>query len=138
MTKNITKKLLAGVMLGAALVSSPASSLLPNTVATVEAASAKNPYIQSVSYNDSGTVDFGVCSGHKPTSVQIDGKDKTGQVKKLGCTMIVNGVTFDIYEVKAGYGYHRVDVKDNKGYWTINYQNVLRPNNGIVIWKDVK
>lgn len=133
MTKNITKKLLAGVMLGAALVSSPVSSLLPNTVATVEAASAKNPYIPSWS-NSNSYAKFGVCSGHKLTSVRIDGQDKTRQAEKLGTTKTVNGVTFDMYRVKAGYGFHRVDVNDNKGYWTINYQGVSSDG---VIWEDV-
>ena len=90
-----------------------------------EAASVKNPTVKG----GKGIVEIGLWSGdfsgeaiHTAKSVKIDGKE---MVKKVKYPENVSGENYHyIATVSTAKGSHKVEVKDNKGYWVTGWVTV--------------
>lgn len=119
------KKLCVSLILGVALLNSSGVAM-HNSISVVEAASHKNPAIWGMK----GEVQFDIHYGHKVKTVKIDGKTiSKSKLIDYGTVMTPGGgcktnCGVKNYGVKASKGTHKVEVYDNKGYWTISYVTV--------------
>lgn len=123
--KKLFKSLLLSFALGLAMLGAPMSTLQNNMI-VAEAASHKNPEI----CGGNNYVTFDIHYGHSVKTVKIDGKTiSKSKLVDYGLVMTPGygckrNCGFRNYGVKVKEGTHKVEVYDNKGYWTISYVKV--------------